>query len=145
MYKDAKRARAYNFKVYFGPFHFSCAKISGIESIQDTMTFAEGGVNDRVYTTDGNPTTEKVLVFEKALSAGETDGSFFLYSGFRFFSDIFVFVLDEHKNPKWVYLFSGCYVKKFEYSAFDASRSEMIIQRMEVSYEMMKKTSIPLV
>lgn len=130
--------KGFNFKVYIEGVPYICAKISGVERVQDTETLSEGGINDRVYTIDAAPKTEKVMIMEKALSENGGKGIPF-WTGYRTTLDVFVFVMDEHKNAKWMYIFDGCYIKKISYSDLDASKSELVLERVEISYQLVKK------
>lgn len=135
------KARGYNFLVFLGPIELSCAKVSGVESVIDTESIAEGGVNDRVYTLDGNPRTEKTLILERGASLDLT-ADYVLQPGYRFATDIIVFVLDNDHTPRYIYTFSGCYVKKVSFSDLDAARSEILMERLEISYETMLKAAV---
>lgn len=135
----SKQATTYNFMVYLGPLKLSCAKVSGVETMVDTTTVSEGGVNDRVYTLDAPAQTEKTLILEKGICLSSSVADFFLMTGYRFTTDILVFVLDIDGDPQFVYSFSGCYVKKVSYGDLDASRSEILMQRVEIAYETVMK------
>lgn len=140
-----KRIAGYNFLVYLGAFRIYCSKVSGVENVLDTQTFAEGGVNDRVFTMDANvPHTEKNLILENGLSLDSNPVDYLMFTGYRPAIDLLVFVLDANRNPKFFYSFSGCYVKSISYSDLDASRSELIMKKMTISYESMLKVPIPL-
>lgn len=134
--KMAGKLRGYNFLVFLELIELPCVKVSGIETIRDTETVSEGGVNDRVYTMKGNAKTEKTLILERGASL-DAVADYLLQPGYRFTTDIIVFVLDAGKLPRYTYTFSGCYVKKVSYSDLDAMRSEFVIQRMEIAYESM--------
>lgn len=136
--KIAGKAKGYNFMVFLGPVELPCSKVSGIMSIKDTETIAEGGVDNRVYTLDATPSTEKILILERGASLSVT-ADYILQPGYRFSTDILVFVLDIYKVPRWLYTFTGGYVKKVSYTDFDAMRSEIVIEKMEIAYEWMLK------
>ena len=139
--KMAGKARGYNFIVYLGPIEVPFAKVTGVEAVIDTETVSEGGVNDRVYTLDGNPRTEKTLILERGASL-DLMADYLLQPGYRFTTDIIVFVLDQDRMPRYTYTFSGCYVKKVSWSDLDASRSEFIMEKLEISYETMLKVAL---
>lgn len=63
-----------------------------------------------------------------------------LIPGFRFTTDILVIVLDAQQVPHFIYSFSGCYVKKVSYGDLDATKSELLMERVEISYETVIKT-----
>lgn len=138
--KMAGKAKGYNFLVFLGPYELPCSKVSGVESVIDTETVAEGGVNDRVYTLDGNAKTEKTLILERGASLDIT-ADYVMQPGYRFATDILVFVMSDDHTPRYIYTFSGCYVKKVSFTDLDASRSEVIMERMEISYETMVKVA----
>ena len=134
-----KQATTYNFMVFLGPLKLSCAKVSGVESVTDTTTVSEGGVNDRVYTLEAPAKTEKKLILEKGICLNTNPADLFLMPGYRFTTDILVFVLDIEGAPQFIYTFSDCYVKKVSYGDLDASRSEIMMQRVEIAYEKVMK------
>ena len=139
--KMAGKLRGYNFLVFLELIELPCARVSGIETIKDTETLAEGGVNDRVYTVPGSARSEKTLILERGASL-DLAADYLLTPGYRFTTDIIVFVLDMNHMPRYSYAFSGCYVKKVSYSELDAMRSEFVIQKMEISYEKMKHLAL---
>ncbi|MBQ6886975.1 MAG: phage tail protein [Lachnospiraceae bacterium] len=135
-----RKAITYNFMVFLGPLKVSCAKVSGVENVLDTTTVSEGGVNDRVYTLEAPAKTEKTLILERGSCLSLNAAEFILVPGYRFTTDIIVFVLDIEQIPRFVYSFSGCYVKKVKYGDLDASRSEVLMERVEIAYETVIKT-----
>lgn len=135
-----KKATTYNFMVFLGPVWMRCAKVSGIERKIDTTTVSEGGVNDRVYTLDAPASSEKTLILERGVSNSLTPADVMLIPGYRFTTDVLVLVLDVQQVPHFIYSFSGCYVKKVTYGDLDASKSEILIERVEISYETVIKT-----
>lgn len=126
--------------VFLGPLKMSCAKVSGVENIVGTTTVTEGGVNDRVHTLDAPTNTEKTLILERGICLNLDAVNLVLTPGYRFTTDIIIFVLDIEGIPKFIYAFSECYVKKVSYTDLDAARSEVLMERVEIAYEMMIKT-----
>ena len=139
--KMAGKSRGYNFLVVLEETEFPCSRVSGIERIKDTETVSQGGVNDRVYTLAGGSGTERVLILERGAGM-DISMDHVLQVGYRFSKDVLVYVRDIHQKDRYVYTFSGCYVKKVSYSDLDALRSEVVMERMELSYEEMTRTAI---
>ena len=135
-----RKTPAYNFIVFLGPIWMRCAKVSGIERVEDTTTVSEGGVNDRVYTLPAPAKTERTLILERGVCQTLNPAELMLIPGFRFTTDILVIVLDTQQVPHFIYSFSGCYVKKVSYGELDASKSELLMERVEISYETVIKT-----
>ena len=135
-----RKATTYNFMVFLGPVWMRCSKVPGIERKIDTTTVSEGGVNDRVYTLDAPATSERTLILERGVCQTLTPAEIMLIPGYRFATDILIFVLDVEQVPHFIYTFSGCYVKKVSYGDLDASKSEILIERVELSYETVIKT-----
>lgn len=134
------KVRGYNFIVFLEALWMRCAKVSGVERSLDTTTVSEGGVNDRVYTLEAPAQTQKTLVLERGVCQSLNPAEFILRPGYRFTTDILVFVLDNQQIPHFFYTFSGCYVKKVSYGDLDASRSELLMERVELAYETVTKT-----
>ena len=101
---------------------------------------SEGGVNDRVYTLEAPATTERTLILERGVCESLNPAEIILMPGYRFTTDLLVLVLDVEQVPHFVYSFSGCYVKKVAYGDLDASKSEILIERVEIAYETVIKT-----
>lgn len=139
----AKKITTYNFLVFFGPLKVSCSRVSGVESVQDTITISEGGVNDHVYTLPAPAATEKTLILERSSCSGLDVAKLIFTPGYRCTTDILVFVLDIERMPQFFYSFSGCYVKKVQYGDLDAAKSELILERVEITYESVMK--LPLI
>lgn len=135
-----KKATTYNFMVFLGPVWMRCARVSGIERVIDTTTVSEGGVNDRVYTLEAPATTERTLILERGVCESLNPAEIILMPGYRFTTDLLVLVLDVEQVPHFIYSFSGCYVKKVSYGDLDASKSEILIERVEIAYETVIKT-----
>lgn len=135
-----RKATAYNFMVFLGPLKVSCARVSGVENVLDTTTVSEGGVNDRVYTLEAPAQTEKTLILERGICLSLNAAEAVLTPGYRFATDILVFVLDIEGVPRFTYSFSGCYVKKVSYGDLDASKSEVLMEHAEIAYETVIKT-----
>lgn len=135
-----KKATTYNFMVFLGPVWMRCARVSGIERVIDTTTVSEGGVNDRVYTLEAPATTERTLILERGVCESLNPAEIILMPGYRFTTDLLVLVLDVEQVPHFIYSFSGCYVKKVTYGDLDASKSEILIERVEIAYETVIKT-----
>lgn len=136
----SRKVTTYNFMVFLGPIWMRCAKVSGIERVIDTTTVSEGGVNDRVYTLEAPAQTQKTLILERGVCQTANPAEFILIPGYRFTTDILVLVLDIEQAPHFIYSFSGCYVKKVSYGDLDASRSEILMERVELAYETVIKT-----
>lgn len=129
----------YNFTVYFDAFKFGFAKVSNIEDSVETDTLVEGGVNDRVYSLRRPVTSERVMVFERGRgSRGAltvlTERN--LKPGKRVTCDTLILVHDQNgKHVRDVFALSGCYVKSWKLSDFDARSSDALIETFEIAYE----------
>ena len=129
----------YNFTVYFDAFKFGFSKVSNIEDSVETDTLVEGGVNDRVYSLRRPVTSERVMVFERGRgSRGAitmlTERN--LKPGKRITCDTLIIVHDQNgKHVRDVFALSGCYVKSWKLSDFDARNSDALIETFEIAYE----------
>jgi len=136
----------YNFTVYFDAFKFGFAKVSNIEDSVETDTLVEGGVNDRVYSLRRPVASERVMVFERGRgSRGAltmlTERN--LKPGSRITCDTLILVHDQNgKHVRDVFALSGCYVKSWKLSDFDARSSDALIETFEIAYEKAESVGI---
>ncbi len=117
------------------PMGFS--KISNIEISFETETFKEGGVNDYVHVISNQASTEKTLVLERGIAfrglAFQEASD--LKPGQKIVGDIVLLVYDRDGGIAKIYFVGGATVKKWTCSDYDASSSELLIERFELTYE----------
>lgn len=136
----------YNFTVYFDAFKFGFSKVSNIEDSVETDTLVEGGVNDRVYSLRRPVSSERMMVFERGRgSRGAitmlTERN--LKPGNRITCDTLIIVHDQNgKHVRDVFALSGCYVKSWKLSDFDARSSDALIETFEIAYEKAESVGI---
>lgn len=135
---DPEPTRTYKFWVILQAFRLGFSKISGIESSVEFEAFHEGGVNHKTISLLKPFSGERTLVMERgAASRGvvtEILTSRFTV-GSRLPTDLIVAVLNPNNVLSKMYLVTGCTVKKWSVSDLDASSSEVLIERFELSYE----------
>lgn len=136
----------YNFTVYFDAFKFGFTKVSNIEDSVETETIVEGGVNDRVYSLRRPVSSERVMVFERGRGSRGmitmlTERN--LKPGSRITCDTFIIVHDQNgKHVRDVFALSGCYVKSWKLSDFDAGSSDVLVETFEIAYEKAESVGI---
>ena len=136
----------FKFKVYIQGMTFGFTKISNLEESVETEPFHEGGVNDRVYSLLKPVTTERTLIMERGFAPRGA-----LYSlvrqfqvGQRLQTDMIITVAKTNGDLGAVFLVHGAFVKKINYGELNSLSREVMIQRFELSYEILEPiTMIP--
>ncbi len=127
-------ARAYNFIVYFDNKKMSFMKVSSIERGVELESFHGGGMNAYPYKIGKADTSEHSMIFERGL-AQKDNPLRVIEPGQYLKKEISIFVTDENRNIKKAYYLTGAVVKTVTLGEFDASRSELVIERIEVLYD----------
>lgn len=135
-------ARGYNFQVYFDDRKVSFARVSGIEKSISTESFSEGGMNHRSYIIGKANQTENIMTFERGYTISNTKSGFELEPGYRFEKDVCIYVMNENAKAEKAYYLSGGVVRKVSIGDFDASRSELLIEKIEIIYEILDKENL---
>ena len=125
-----------NFYVFIQAVPMGFSKVTSIECAIDTEPLIEGGINSYVHSLLKPVSTERTMVFERGVlfRPAESLLSSFTVGG-RLDVDVLIFVMDRKKLPAKLYTLSGCFVKKWSCSDFDASSSSTLIERFEITYE----------
>lgn len=130
--------KGYNFLVYFDEIRMSFMRVSSIEKSITLESYSEGGINGRAYQIERPYTSENTMTFERGLARADYD-SRKLEVGHFFTKDVCIYITGDDLKPQKAYYLSGAVVKKVSIGEFDASRSELVVERIEVSYEMLTK------
>ncbi len=126
--------KGYNFMVYIGQTRAAFAKVSGFEQTMESETFTEGGSNSRVYTLSKRVSSQSSAVFERGVAVSRKQDLNF--AGGDYISDgISIYLLDGSGKVQQEYNLEGCVIQKLTLTDLDAQRSEILIERLEVSYE----------
>lgn len=126
--------KGYNFQVYIGRTRASFAKISGLEKTTESETFTEGGENSRVYFMSQRVAARSTVVLERGVLVNQKKAMQFKAGDF-IQDGISIYLLDDSGKKCREYNLEGCIVQKITTSELDAQRSELMIERLEVSYE----------
>ena len=134
--------RAYNFYVEINGIGFSFSKVSGLERSNSMEEFHEGGYNGYSHRMRNHDQGQHVLTLEY----GSTTTSFILDSlepGRYLPKGVYVTSLshDSWMSGKTFEL-DGCYVQKISFGDYDAERSSLVINRMEIVYSTLTMPSI---
>ncbi len=134
---------AYQFHVRIGLLEFGFSKVSGLQRTQETITYQEGGLNDRVHVLPGPAKSCGTICLERGVYFGE-------YLPF--------YLVGERLNcpmrvELWaasspvpllgkVYTLTGLVVKKWEAGELDALQNAVVIDRFELDYEYIQVSAI---
>ncbi len=144
LYNDAPDfIQSLRFTVYIGVLKMGFAKITGIETSVESDVIQQGGVNDYSYSLNAPHKTEKIMIFERgmAFSRGLLSPTF--TPGERL-ADISIVLCDNRGLPAKIVFVTGGYVKKCTIGDLDAMNGSPIIERFEISYEMLTMTALPI-
>lgn len=123
---------AYTFHVLIGQKEFGFSRLSGLQREAETVTYQEGGLNDRVHVLPGAAKNSGAVRLERGACAGEYFP--FYLVGERLASlRIEVWHPESGKKGK-VYTLSDLVVKKWEVGELDALQNTLLIDRFELSY-----------
>lgn len=132
--KKAQLTKGYNFLVFVEDTKIAFSKISSIERSVEFESFTEGGMNGRVYSLSKPFTQEKTMVFERGVLLKE-DAKKSFAAGQRIKKEVAIYIVNEQNKNQKAYFLSGCVVKKSTIGEFDASRSDVMIEKLEIVYE----------
>lgn len=144
LYNDAPDfIQSLRFTVYIGVLKMGFAKITGIETSVESDVIQQGGVNNYAYSLNAPHKTEKVMVFERGLAFSRGLASVSFTPGDRL-ADISIVLCDNRGVPVKIVFVTGGYVKKCTIGDLDAMNGAPIIERFEISYEMLTVSPLPL-
>ncbi len=142
LYDHPDFVQSMRFRVYIGLFKMGFSKITGIETSVETEVMQQGGVNDYSYSLAAPQRTEKTMIFERGVAFSRGLLTPELTPGMRL-ADISIALCDNRGVPIKMIFVTGGYVKKVSYGELDAMSGEILLERFEISYEMMKITTLP--
>lgn len=135
----------YKFQVYINAARMGFSKVTNIEESIETEALQEGGVNDRVYSLRTPVRSERTLVFERGLGGRgllSSLPSLRFVVGQRIATDIIIVVGDRNGAIAAIYQVHGAVIKKCVLGDLDAMRSDIVIERFELTYETMERCPI---
>lgn len=126
---------AYQFRVRIGMLEFGFSRVSGLQREQDTFTYQEGGLNDRVHLLPAPAKNAGTLRLERGAYFGEYFP--FYLVGERLEVPITVEVWAERPQPlpAKIYTLTGVVIRKWEVGDLDALQNALLIDRFELGYE----------
>lgn len=126
---------AYQFHVYLGLLEFGFSKVSGLQRGRETVTYQEGGLNDRVHVLPGPAKTCGTLRLERGIYLG-TPLPFYL-TGEKLDCSMRIELRGWEPIPLLgkSYLLTGLVVKRWEVGELDALQNGIAVDRFEVDYE----------
>ncbi|MGN0342451.1 MAG: phage tail protein [Roseburia sp.] len=133
-------AKSFNFHVYIDNKRIPVSRVSGIEDSVETDEIEEGGRNDKVYVTRKGTTSEhsrNTLVLERALPKNPQK-DLDIKAGDVLDDEISLYLADESGKIYWEYHFMGCVIKRITIDGLDAGRSDVLMQRIEITYQSME-------
>lgn len=127
-------AKTYNFVVYFDQTRIPFSKVSGIESRVNNNVQEEGGQNTTGYIMPSTEKTPKDLVLERAICINEAD-MVNITTDTVIENEITVYLCDDQSTIYKAYYLMGCTINAVSIDALDAKNSEVLNQKIEISYQ----------
>lgn len=134
-------AKVFNFSVYFDNTRYSFSRVSGMEEQLETGTIQEGGRNNTEYKPKRKGKAQNTLLLERAFSVQQTE-EMRIQVGQPIQEEVSVYLLDEAGRPYWVYYFIGCTITKVSLENLDATRSDVLLQKVEITFQNMEEEAI---
>lgn len=130
----------YQFRVSIDGVEMGFSRADGVQHEIETQTYQEGGLNDRVHVLIAPCKTEHILRLEK----GAYQNVFcpFYLAGERLKSALRLEVLNDAGEIAKVYTLTNILVKKWEVGELNASQNSILIDKFELSYEMMEVSNL---
>ncbi len=141
----AEPVPGYKFQVFINNIRMGFSRVTNLEESIETEPLQEGGVNDRTYSLRAPVTAERTLILERGVASRGllmTALTLRFTVGQRLPMDVFILICDRNGVLNRMYQVHGATVKKCAVSDLDASRSEALIERFELSYETMESCPI---
>lgn len=129
---------AYRFHIRIGEHEFGFSRLSGLRRTRETITYQEGGLNDRVHVLPGPTKSCGTICLERGVYFGEYFP--FYLTGVRLIWPMRVELYSFTPAPLLgkVYTLTGLVVKKWEVGELDALQNAVLIDRFELDYEYME-------
>lgn len=138
---------SFNFIAYVRALPVPFSKISSIEQVVETQTLQEGGENRYVRSLRAPNTKENLLVMEHGVLSGDLlfdavwgAATSQLFKVGNAISCIFIIVKGNDQKIRRMYAVYDLVVKKWSISELDASRSNLLIEKLELSYQRIDRT-----
>lgn len=130
---------AYQFHVRLGLLEFGFSKVSGLQQSRETITYQEGGLNDRVHVLPGPTKSCGTIHLERGVYFGEYVPLYLVGERLK----------DPMRVELWttfapipllgkVYTLTGLVVKHWEVGELDALQNALVIDRFDLDYESMQ-------
>ena len=126
--------RTYNFYVELNGMAFSFSKVSGLENTINMNPIMEGGYNGYVHQMRNSDSGHRVLTLE--YGASNLNVMMDMLQPGRYLPKGVYIASFGHSSilSKRCFSLDGCYLQKIDYGDFDAERSEVRINKMEIVY-----------
>lgn len=134
-------ATAFNFEVYIDNKKIPFSRVSGIEECMETGTIQEGGRNNTEYKGKKKGKVKNTLILERALPKVQKDETY-IYAGKTIEREVIVYLTDVAGKIYWAYYFIGCTISKVSLEGLDAGRSDVLMQRVEITFQNMEEESM---
>lgn len=126
---------AYNFHVRLGLLEFGFSRVSGLQRTRETVTYQEGGLNDRVHVLPGPAKSCGTVRLERGAYFGQLLPFYLAGEPLDCPMRVELWGYDPVPLLGKVYTLTGLVVKKWEVGELDALHSEVVIDRFELDYE----------
>lgn len=136
---SASFARGYNFMVAIDDKLYSFMKVDGLETSAQMQYYNEGGNNRTAVPLRGSMASEHTLTLTYGVGKGAATLDI-LEPGKFLENNVTIIVLGEGllSGKQNLYQLEGCYIKGINFGGLDASRSEIMINTMQIAYTSMK-------
>ena len=137
---------AYNFVVMIDNLKIGFTKISNFEVGYESEVLMEGGVNGKVFSLNSSVKREGTVVMERGVFSGSDESELDLLKALRAevrFPTASIGVMNQTGNLVKFYALRGLKVKKWRLSEFNAKRSGMLIETLELAYEEIEEVPVP--
>lgn len=130
---------AYQFHVRIGLLEFGFSRVSGLQQSRETITYQEGGLNDRVHVLPGPTKSCGTIRLERGVYFGEYVPLYLVGERLK----------DPMRVELWttfapipllgkVYTLTGLVVKHWEVGELNALQNALVIDRFDLDYESMQ-------
>lgn len=134
---------AYQFHVRLGLLEFGFSKVSGLQRTRETITYQEGGLNDRVHVLPGPTKSCGTIRLERGAYFGEYFPFYLVGERLSWPMRVELWVASSPVPLLGkVYTLTGLVVKKWEAGELDALQNAVVIDHFELDYEYMQVSTI---
>ena len=143
LYDGDKLLPSYNFLVAIGENIYGFSRVSNLASQIEYETVSEGGNNDYPLLFPKQKTTPDTLILEKGVRMRSTDQAFNMLLEGTHVELVTILLIKDGNQLEKVFFFKRGLIVKRTFSDLDATKSELLIETLEIAHSGLVEIPLP--